>query len=536
MGDASLANAKADVQIDADDSASLLNALLRRADTILNEFKAYQHYLQQVQKSREVEARIFRRGVESEFKSLNTLMKNIASSQKNQDTIPEDGVQQARRLHTLRSSNLPFYEAIWDTAKLSRGIRALGKRVYWSDHDIANSHTKQIGKTTSKSVAVDLVSDDGLLWTKVSIVTEKRLLFDMAKEGWEDYGGDSDISDEESNEQKPDGDGRTSKLELVRLAEALHVASRSVRVRYRHPTIRFVLPRLTEGTQADIDAMIADIRATGAIVKCGPQPLTSDGLASSPPFNHMRPSSHLPILTPSLNIDCTILLALISDISHCSRDKLPPSPTSKSGAYHTAIIQQIESEEKSPLLPSEIYPTLAERRLVCTDLAAQRMREIVITMGTSTERARADVILGDGQYSANDAGGLRRALRELSTHELSDGVQLPIEEVSYKLIMSSSGSNCSSGALPMDFAEKLTISLHLSPINSSVFMYGWQHNIVTITSNRVVANQIEKALNEILDTEERDVKAVDDFEGPKLWVCDSARSLVGKDKMHGLRP
>ena len=345
MGDASLTSAIAEIQIDTQSPAPLLNTLFQRADVLLNEFKAYQAYLQQVQKSREVEARIFRRGVESEFKSLVTLTNNVANAHKDEARISEDEQQKPKRLHVLRSSNLPFYEAIWETAKTSQGVTALGKRMYSKAPGIPSRNAAQNDRATNKSALVDLVSDDGLMWTKISIATEKRLLFDIAKEGWEGYGDEPDTSDGENKGQESDTSGQSNKLELVRLAEALQVAARSIRVRYRHPTVRFVLPRLTEGVQDDVDAVIADIRATGASVHCGPQHLSPNGFESSSPFEHMLPSSHLPPLTPTLNIDCTILLALISDISHFPRDELPPSPTSKSGSYHTAILKQIESEE-----------------------------------------------------------------------------------------------------------------------------------------------------------------------------------------------
>ena len=53
-----------------DDPANLLSNLQSRARSLLDEFRAYQAHLKSYNKQHEVELRIFRRGVESEVKSL----------------------------------------------------------------------------------------------------------------------------------------------------------------------------------------------------------------------------------------------------------------------------------------------------------------------------------------------------------------------------------------------------------------------------------------------------------------------------------
>jgi hypothetical protein len=538
--DTPLSNRLKDISIDDQDHGSLLASLVQRADTLLAEFKAYQAHLQEHKKTKDVEARIFRRGVESEAKTLR-LLSSRGRHDDHDEGPPASEENAKRRLHVFRSSNLPFYEAIWKSAKSAQGVRALGKRVYWDAEGRSSSQRNTSAPPNTKNALVDLVSDDGLRWTKVSIVTEKRLLFDMAKQGWEGYlDSDSDEnSDDENGASSIDSD-RAGKLELVRLAEQLNQAATTVRIRYRHPTIRFILPRIIEGSQKEVDAMIADIRATGAVVECGPRDENKiDGNASSF-FDEMLPSVYAPPLTSTLNIDCTILLALISDISHYTRDQLPPPPACRSGHYHTAIVKQIEAEQQSRLLPNEVYPVLDGKDLVCTDLAAQRMVEIANTMGTSNERTRAEIITGKGEFSNQDPISLKRAFDRYSSFSLPDSIRLPIKIIPFNITsitsITTTSSSSPSPSFPLSVATHLIKSLRLSPINASVFMYGWHHDIVTITSNRVVANQIEKSIDAILDAEEREGRSVDGFEGPKLWICESARSLVGKDKPNGIRP
>jgi hypothetical protein len=525
----------------------LLISLQQRANTLLSEFRAFQAQLQASGLSKSVESRIFRRGVEAEAKSLETFARKQSITLPSGEGSDEAEIREAKQTHSLTSSNLPFYEAVWLAAKRCNGVRALGRRLYWENDGMSQARVSEPPRKQNKkhlnSAVVDIVADNGLEWIKISIVSAKRLLFEMAKEGWEDYGADPD-EDGSSDEDNPHSKSE-AKLDIVRLAEDLRDASRTTRIRYKHPQVKFILPSITEGEEDAIDAVLTQIRTTGAIVECGP-PTILNGLSdlSLTPvskFDHILPSPNHPTLTETINIDCTILLALISDISHVSRARLPPSPSNKSGIYHTAILKQIESEEHSPLLPHEVYPILKGRKLVCTALAAQRMREIVDIMATRTEAERARILLGEEECSGCEADlGVR--WRGLSEHRLPEDILLPIMVEDFVFPDYELSAKGTSFQGPM--ANKLYGKMDLSSINASVFMYGWHHNIVTLTSNRVVAMGIERALNGILDELEspgleisgKELDGADGFEGPKMYVCETARSLVGKEKGHGIRP
>ena len=353
----------------AESPSALLLSLQQRAETLVCELQTYQAYLKKQNKSHEVELRILRRGSDSEAKSLRSYaIEQSAIGQQHPES--DRDTHESRRLHVLRSSNLPFYEAIWQTAKTCSAVTALGKRTYWQPpqhkrHAAAIAENGSDEKPRRENALVDIISDGGLLWTKVSIVTQKRLLFDIAKEGWGAYNYDTSSDDGSHEDGHTSSDsGQTAMLELVKVARQLSEAAQSVRVSYRHPLVRFVFPKLAEGMQEDVDNVIADIRATGAMVECGASPSTYRTESLEQSFESMLPSSGLPDLTQTLNIDCTILLALISDISHFYRAELPPCPTSQSGHYQKAILQQVEAEERSPLLPIELYPALGGHDLV----------------------------------------------------------------------------------------------------------------------------------------------------------------------------
>lgn len=84
--------------------------------------------------------------------------------------------------------------------------------------------------------------------------------------------------------------------------------------------------------------------------------------------------------------------------------------------------------------------------------------------------------------------------------------------------------------------EKIKRQPRLSPLNQSVFFYGWRRNLTTVSINRVVsewlARAIDKSLNEI-EWEERcsgDIAVERNFRGPQILICGRERSLLGNDK------
>src|SRR5438034_6943799 len=136
-----------------------------------------------------------------------------------------------------------------------------------------------------RSVQVDIVAANGEDWVKVSTVTPNRLLFELAKRGWERDWSSSEGGDErewgwtgnDKSQNYETEEGRDP-IELVKLAVDMKKAAAMVRVRYKHPRIRFVLPNIVEGQISEIDHIIDDIRKIGVTVECG----TAADLCGSP--------------------------------------------------------------------------------------------------------------------------------------------------------------------------------------------------------------------------------------------------------------
>jgi Protein of unknown function (DUF1308) len=527
-------------------SSSLHADLLSRARFLLEELTAFQSYLKAQKKEDVVDIRNFRSSVQSEIKSLERISSAIPDARPNRED--ERGEEEIKKSHVLRSSNLPFYEAVWAAAGKCEGVTALGKRIH-REHaekdDIISSDDRAggqpgvaaragVSRQKRDSVTADVVADDGQTWIKVSTITEKRLLFQMAKEGWERCNDDSSQDDADSDTESGPTLGTSHhdshSLDLIRLAEAMKKAASTTRVRYRHPKVNFILSKISEGRLPEIDAVIEDLKKTGAGVQCMGELQISlirrneaVGLGPSSRFSSMLPWSHPP-LTPTLNIDCTILLALISDISHLRSENLEPAPN---GKYHSAITRQIKAEEKTLLLQSELLPLLVGRQMRCTKHAARRMNEIVQTMGTVAEKTRAEILLGANTYAGLLEHELQKELKHFSDHDIPIGLRLPLVIVEFD-----GNSRLDDGS---KFATRMMwdVGNGLSEINKSVFLYGWTEKIVTISSNMVVAKEIERRVCQLLDEREKEQETdiePDDATGPNIWVCRTARSLIGKEK------
>jgi hypothetical protein len=522
-------------------STALSAQLNQECKHLLSQIDTYQSLLASTLRNPQlVEVRQFRSSVASELKMLEKLGRQIeeaigdttlgpeTSQMEDGVTVSRDPDLEMRLVHALRSSNLPFYQAVWRIASGScSGLVALGKRFYWDGETKASERKSASGKGKGKdgpaqpekkpnkdkrkSVFVDIVADDGEEWVKVSTISENRLLFEMAKKGWE---GDSD-----EDEWSDGGKGRTvlrnfdedededddDELELIKLARDLRKASDATRVRYRHPRLRVVIPKIEEGSVPEIDAVLNEMRSYGIRVDCqGSLPAeTRTGLA------HLLPQP-FKNFTSTLNVDCTLLLALVSDLSHIK--DIPLSPH-----FHRAIVRQIEVEREKPLLTSELWPAMDGRELVSTTEAAVRFQEIVETIGTETEKSRTRMLLGDPPYERFDREAILQKFQELSDYQVPADWKLPIKVVEAQQVIDAAKTQ---GKLHPVVHE---VGKGLSDINYSVFLYGWVTGLTTISSNRTIDKQIEVTIEENREGD-------DSLGGPDVWICDTARSLVGKDK------
>ena len=427
-------------EIPQDADLPSVDDLLTRAHTLLDELTQFKHHAANPPyRQRNIPMRDFEGGIRAEIAHLSKLPAAA----------------------TPRNSNLPSYALIWATAKRARSVTAF--RQWFRLHPYLSKRSGAHKLKAAQRALVDIVADDGEEWIKVSSVTKRRLLFDVAKEGWGRFGEDAaSPPSSPSSEQPPpprDGDVQADlpEIPLLLAARALTTAARANRTRGIIPRVRLALPRIRSGSSPEVDRLLAALAALGCELTLAPytpmptpEPTLPSALATMPIHPHAR-------LTPTLNIDCTILISLISDISHVRALQALPW-------FNAMLREQLRFEREEALLPQVLYPVLRGRRLVCTEEAAAQCRAIVETIGNEAERARCGVLLGE--QGAEEA---REAWRGLSGHAVPGDLGVPIQVVGEGGVLE--------GAAPRGLVREGLVQGvcgRLSGVNRSVFGFGWR--------------------------------------------------------------
>lgn len=477
--------------------AATIQGLIDRCRTLYDEVETYVAAVEEKQKLNKVQCPVEYRNLRNDFKhELAFLGKIVASN------IPEEKAR-----HYITSSNLRYYEALWGTAKQSFGLQAFRKYYFW------NRHERQAGRSTTQGISltkgaskknrsaalVDIVAEEGREWIRVSTISEKRLLFDIAKLGWcNDSDSDEEMPDVQQPENWEDEDDE-DQVDIVKSARELARAARANPICGRQPRVRFVLTRIVSGKMKEIDNIIDKIRATGADVQC----VNESSLTL--PLEHVLPNllvDRSRALSETLNIDCTVLLALISDISH--------KPCEILDWYPSEVRAQIQDEAKEKLLPIHLYPAIGSHPMVCTQEAASQMSLIVHTLATDTEKLRADLLLAQDTRAGRSPAQLVEEWSSLSDHPVPPGFRLPIKIQPSNL----------STIIPRLPAAAAKLATEMSTLNQAIFFHGWAQGLTTLSSNRARARQIETAINEM--------GLEDGEQGPHIWLCGESRSLIAK--------
>ncbi|KAI1433727.1 hypothetical protein GGR50DRAFT_688077 [Xylaria sp. CBS 124048] len=410
--------------------------------------------------------------------------------------------------HRISSSNLPFLQAVWDTAKTCKNIVKLRHPVFSGPfthrlmafgirvNSIITHATPEPKRGSVRPLdRVDVIADGGLSWFKVSATTNRSLLFDIAKEAV--YCSDSD------NDESMDGSTEDlSDVPIVRMARNLKTTAEGHQIRNSNPVPFLVLPRIFEGEDDEVDKAVKLCRRMGISVLCGnttppSSPLTKDLL------HEMVPNPRESI-TSTLNIDASVLVALVSDISHFKVAKL--SRFGQSQKNH------IDLETRSPIIP-EFCAVLQHRELVCTREAARTLAGIMHTMGSTEEITRACLLLTPDDSMTREQRVSKYKDLSIHSHSIPSGLQLPIRIVDSDAVHHDRGPKDSMYASARDVLKNIT-----QPAKS-VFAYGWVEGITTVTSNAAVIKQLERGLEEH--------PKCDELAWPSIWVFSSCRPLVG---------
>jgi hypothetical protein len=486
-----------------EDLNTTVQDLIERCRTLYEEVEAYVDAVIERQKVTRVQHPVEYRNLRNDFKNELAFLRKIGNSSMTEEKIR----------HYIVSSNLTYYEALWGAAKRSCGLQAFRKYYFWDRHKAPAGKRTLKGLSLGKggvgkgktAALVDIVADEGREWVRVSTVSEKRIIFDLAKLGWvNDSESDDDMPDARPSDWENEDD--EDQVDVVRNARELARAARANPVRGRPPKVRFVLTRIVAGRMKEVDAIITKIRATGAIVQC------SEDIPPAQPLQAVLNNllvDRTRALSETLNLDCTILLALVSDISH--------KPCPILDWYPGEVQAQIKEEAGENLLPTHLYPAIGSHSMVCTQEAADQMNLIVDTLATDEEKRRALLLLAQGDCEGRSSEDLAAEWASMSDHQIPAGLKLPIRVVP-------SNIDTIADRLP---AAARKLQAEMSRLNASIFFYGWAEGITTLSSNRARARQIDYAINQ---------HGLEDGEaGPHIWLCGESRSLIAKHGRRGQR-
>jgi len=113
-------------------------------------------------------------------------------------------------------------------------------------------------------------------------------------------------------------------------------------------------------------------------------------------------------------------------------------------------------EKEDRVLPNNVWPACGSRKLVCTREAAIRMREILDTIGTETEKRRGDYLLEVPDSYGWSQEQRIKAFQELSHYCVPLDWQLPITIVDAETAVMFSGRRTSLGSVMKAYRQKLT--------------------------------------------------------------------------------
>ncbi|KAF5666361.1 hypothetical protein FHETE_6245 [Fusarium heterosporum] len=407
----------------------------------------------------------------------------------------------------------------WSLLKKSHGFVAINqafqgsskdaRRLEIQKHQVSGKEKHNMHRLLKEQgrVEVDVVQG-GREWITVKAISRDRLARQMSDCGW--GWGDHELGDQVDREEWED-------TPLAKYVQRLVTAARMNRHEYRFPRIRLALTNLARGEE-ELDILLYQLEHMDPLVEIIIEDQNSNYVTiPSPPLDiaiNNLVGDELAQLTSTINLDHTILIDLISDLTHL---KLKPQPW-QSRTTRAQIDE--ENAHQGGLMARVLYPVLVNRKLVCTREAAEHFHDVLRTVGTKTERERGRLLVpsgSDAQETSPDL--LRERFQELTVYPLPSNVQVPITVIDETWCMQDITDAISKGTLPQ-VAHDVALSSAFKSSKLSIFMYGWAAGLTTVTSNKEVRGQIRTWV----EANRKNDKEV----GPQIWRLEVTRNLLAK--------
>ncbi|KAI9890740.1 MAG: hypothetical protein M1814_003670 [Vezdaea aestivalis] len=416
-----------------------------------------------------------------------TNLKNFKSLMKREfkpiANLTPDDITDPQQSQTIKANNLSHYFAIWETAKRYQDVVGLKVKVAVSpprsdlpNGSISNGTAPSKGSPITKTVLVDAIIRTGAEWLKVSLVDSLKLGYQIADSGWDP------ASPLEAGYEPT----------LLKSTMALLDAASLSPTHSSPPTVNLILPNLHPPLHPSITTLLSTLRTQSCKITL-PTSLPALPPLTSTLLQLLTPSP-ISIQNPTLLLDTSILISLVSDIAHNTLPLLPDPPPERLRA-------QIADEKRRESLEG-LWETLRGRRLVCTELVASTARRTVERDGSGTERTRLEgLFLREGGVKALRGGSQRLVPVDL---------RLPVEVLEV-------GGVVESIKLPEWLSEALG---KLSDTSAQMLALGWSRDWVTVTCSRDLGAEVQRCA---VHRGER---------WPVVWTHE-ARNLVGRELRTG---
>lgn len=432
--------------------------------------------------------------------------------------LPDDALRQLGRKLEICAVNISHGSLHWSVLKRCRSLVSINQAFQGSDRDMRKREVEKMCLTGREKEAAHRtikaqakveahVVQGGAEWLVVHTIQPDRLARQMTDSGW--GWGEHNVGDAVDEQEWED-------IMLAKQVKRLVAAARINRHEYRIPRLRIVMPNIGKENN-DINVLFEQLGWIDPGVEIIVEGRDGEFLKTPPPELDVAIRNLLGHefdgLTDTLNMDHTILIDLISDITHF---RLEPKPWQE----ETTRAQIEEEMEHDGAMVKALYPIIENRTLVCTREAAEHFHDVLATVGTSSEKERGNLLVPFAQfYRDQSEAALRSRFEELSAHALPSTVQIPIKVVDERWTWPEIEQAASSSRLP---AMAIDVARHSGFKSSklSIFMYGWASGNATLTSNKEIKGNIKT----MVETHRRG----DDDYGPSIWRLDVTRNLLAK--------
>ncbi|POR34750.1 Uncharacterized protein TPAR_05071 [Tolypocladium paradoxum] len=405
----------------------------------------------------------------------------------------------------------------WDIVKRCRSFVAIDQAFQGSAKDARKEEMKQLALSGREKqmlhramkeqgkIEVDVI-EGGSEWVAIKTLQEDRLARQMTDSGWS--WGDYEVGDDVDELEWED-------IPLAKQIRRLVAAAKVNRHEYRIPRVRVVVPNISRANK-DVHVLLDQLSRTDPSVQVIIEDRDGAFLSSPPPLDVAIENligDEFEGLTQTLNLDHTILVDLISDLTHL---RLQPQPWQAD----TTRRQMEEETRHGGLMARTLYPVLDGRTLVCTREAAEHFHEVLSTVGTSTERERGRLLVPfDDETRRMSRAAIRARFQSLSVRPVPPSVQMPVSVVAEVWDRPAMERAVREGRLP-PVALDVARCGGFKSSKLSIYMHGWAAGLVTVTSNKEVRGQIRTWVEAN--------RRGEDERGPSIWRVDVTRNLLAK--------